>query len=71
MKLVISDAHEGIKAVAKLLCARWQRCRAHFTRDALAHAGKSGRRVVSAFIATPSRRETAEAASHQWRAVAD
>jgi hypothetical protein len=26
--------------------------RVHFMRNALAHAGKSGRRVVSAFIAT-------------------
>jgi hypothetical protein len=31
VKLVISDAHEGIKAaVSKLLCATWQRCRVHF-----------------------------------------
>jgi transposase-like protein len=53
VKLVISDAHEGIKAaVSKLLCASWQRCRVHFMRNALAHAGKSGRRVVSAFIGT-------------------
>jgi putative transposase len=37
----------------------------------LAHAGKSGRRVVAAFIATAFAQETAEAASAQWRAVAD
>jgi transposase-like protein len=37
----------------------------------LAHAGKSGRRVASAFIATAFAQETAEAASTQWRAVAD
>ena len=37
----------------------------------LAHAGKSGRRVVSAFIATAFAQDTAEAASLQWRAVAD
>ena len=72
VKLVISDAHEGIKAaVSKLLCATWQRCRVHFMRNALAHAGKSGRRVVSAFIATAFAQETAETASQQWRAVAD
>ena len=41
------------------------------TRNALAHAGKSGRRVVSAFIATAFAQETAEAASAQWRRVAD
>lgn len=72
VKLVISDAHEGIKAaISKLLCASWQRCRVHFMRNALAHAGKSGRRVVSAFIATAFAQETPEAASQQWRSVAD
>jgi putative transposase len=71
-KLVISDAHEGIKAaVSKLLSATWQRCRVHFQRNALAHAGKSGRRVVSAFIATAFAQDTPEAASAQWRTVAD
>jgi transposase-like protein len=72
VKLVISDAHEGIKAaVTKVLCATWQRCRVHFMRNVLAHAGKSGRRVASAFIATAFAQESAEAASSQWRAVAD
>jgi putative transposase len=72
VKLVVSDAHEGIKAaVAKVLCATWQRCRVHFSRNVLAHAGKSGRGVVSAFIATAFAQDTAEAASVQWPAVAD
>ena len=72
VKLVISDAHEGIKAtVSKVLNASWQRCRVHFMRNALAHAGKSGRRVVSAFIATAFAQEDAEAAGQQWRKVAD
>ena len=72
VKLVVSDAHEGIKAaVSKVLCATWQRCRVHFMRNVLAHAGKSGRRVVSAFIGTAFAQETAEAARTQWRAVAD
>lgn len=39
--------------------------------NVLAHAGKSGRRVVSAFIATAFAQETPEAASAQWRSVAD
>jgi transposase-like protein len=34
------------------MSATWQRCRVHTMRNALAHAGKSCRRVVSAFIAT-------------------
>ncbi len=72
VKLAVSDAHEGIKAaVSKVLSATWQRCRVHFMRNALAHAGKSGRRVVSAFIATAFAQDTPEAASQQWRNVAD
>ena len=72
VKLVVSDAHEGIKAsVAKILTASWQRCRVHFMRNALAQAGKSGRRVVSAFIATAFAQDDAAAASKQWRTVAD
>jgi transposase-like protein len=72
VKLVISDAHEGIKAaIAKVLSATWQRCRVHFMRNVLAHAGKSGRRVVSAFIATAFAQDDAEAAGAQWRHVAD
>src|SRR5437899_1746102 len=55
VKLVISDTHEGLKAaVAKVLHASWQRCRVHFMRKALAYAGKSGPRVVAAFLAPPS-----------------
>ncbi|WP_043764746.1 IS256 family transposase [Algiphilus aromaticivorans] len=72
VKLVISDSHEGIKAaVSKVFTATWQRCRVHFMRNALAHAGKSGRRVVSAFIATAFAQNDAEAARQQWRHVAD
>jgi len=70
VKLVVSDAH--IKAtVRRVLNATWQRCRVHFIRNALAHAGKSGRRVVSAFIATAFAQDDAEAARAQWRKVAD
>ena len=72
VKLVISDAHEGLKtAVSKVLSATWQRCRVHFQRNALAHAGRSGRRVVSAFIATAFAQGDADAARQQWRRVAD
>jgi putative transposase len=72
VKLVVSDAHEGLKAaVAKLLNATWQRCRVHFVRNVLAHAGKNGRRVVAAFIATAFAQNDADAAKSQWRKVAD
>ncbi len=72
VKLVVSDAHEGIKAaVTKVLRAAWQRCRVHFMRNALAHAGKTQRRVVSAFIGTAFVQDDADAARMQWRQVAD
>ena len=62
----------GLKAaVAKVLHASWQRCRVHFMRNVLAHAGKQGRRVVAAFIATAFAQEDAETARSQWRQVAD
>jgi putative transposase len=72
VKLVISDAHEGLTAaVARVLHASWQRCRVHFMRNLLAYAGKSGRRVVAAFIATAFAQDDAEAARAQWRQVSD
>jgi putative transposase len=72
VKLVISDAHEGLKAsVSKVLHASWQRCRVHFMRNVLAYAGKQGRRVVAAFIGTAFVQDDAETARTQWRQVAD
>jgi putative transposase len=51
VRLVISDAHEGLKAaVAKVLNATWQRCRVHFLRNALAYANKGQRQPVFALI---------------------
>ena len=72
VKLVISDAHEGLKAAAaKVLSSTWQRCRVHFLRNALAHAGKGQRQMVLAAINTAFAQDDFEAASKQWRAVAD
>lgn len=72
VKLVISDDHKGIKAaVTRVLNATWQRCRVHFMRNLLSHAGKQGRRVVAAFVATAFAQEDALAAKTQWRQVAD
>lgn len=72
VKLVISDAHEGIKAAtARVLSTTWQRCRVHFQRNALAHAGKSNRHVVSAFLATAFAQPDHAAAKAQGRLVAD
>ncbi len=72
VKLVISDDHKGLKAaVTRILGATWQRCRVHFTRNLLAHAGKQGRRVVSAFVATAFAQDDADSARAQWRLIAD
>ena len=71
-KLVISDAHEGLKAaIGKVLSATWQRCRVHFKRNAMAHAGKTQRRIISAWIGTAFAQDDAAAARKQWREVAD
>src|SRR5665213_1617926 len=72
VKLVISDAHEGLKAaITKILMATWQRCRVHFMRNALAYAGKTQRRIVSAWVGTAFAQDDAQAARKQWREVAD
>jgi len=47
VKLVICDAHFGLKAsIAKIFKATWQRCRVHVVRNALAYAGKGQRQMV-------------------------
>ena len=72
VKLVIADDHKGLKAAAtRILGATAQRCRVHFMRNLLAHAGKQGRRVVSAFVATAFAQDDADSAAAQWRPVAD
>ena len=72
VKLVIADDHKGLKAATtRILGATSQRCRVHFMRNLLAHAGRQGRRVVSAFVATAFAQDDAGTASAQWRLVAD
>jgi transposase-like protein len=51
--------------------ATWQRCPVHVVRNVMAHAGKSGRRVVSAFIGTAFAQDDAASARDPWRRVAD
>jgi hypothetical protein len=53
------------------LDATWQRCCACIMRNALAHAARQGRRVVSAFIGAAFVQDDADAASKQRRAVTD
>ncbi len=52
VKLVISDAHAGLKkAIASELAGSgWQRCRAHFMRNLLAKVPKKGQGWVTAVV---------------------
>ena len=54
VRLVISDAHEGLKAAigAVLLGAAWQRCRVHFLRNVLTRIPKGSAEMVLAAIRT-------------------
>ena len=72
VKLVVSDAHEGLKAaIRRVLGATWQRCRVHWMRSALAHVGKGQQAVVAAAL-RQAFLQADEAAAHQvWRQVAD
>jgi transposase-like protein len=51
VQLVVSDAHEGLKAaIARLLRCPWQRCCVHFLRDCLGHARKDQHGLLAALI---------------------
>jgi putative transposase len=73
VRLVISDAHQGLKgAIAAVLQgAGWQRCRVHFVRNALALVPKSAAPMVAATIRTVFAQPDPVSAREQWRRVAD
>ena len=73
VRLVISDAHRGLKAAiaAVLHGAGWQRCRVHFVRNALALVPKGAQQLVAATIRTVFAQPDAASAREQWRRVAD
>jgi transposase-like protein len=72
VRLVTSDAHEGLKnAAAKVFGATWQRCRVHFMRNALAHVPKHQHQMVAAVIRTAFVQPSHEDAVSQWRETAD
>ena len=54
VRLVISDAHEGLRqAIAKVLHeAAWQRCRVHFMRNVLSVVPKQAQDAVAAIVRT-------------------
>jgi putative transposase len=72
VKLVISDAHEGLKAaIRRVLGAAWQRCRVHWMRNALAHVPKGQQTMVAAALRQAFLQEDAANAHRVWRAAAD
>ena len=52
--LVVSDAHEGLKAAiaAVLPGATWQRCRTHFVRNLLSKVPRSAQPMVATLVRT-------------------
>lgn len=72
VKLVVSDAHEGLKAaIARVLGATWQRCRVHWMRNALAHVGRAQQSMASAALRQAFLQPDQASARQTWRHVAD
>lgn len=72
VKLVISDAHEGLKAaITRILSATWQRCRVHAMRNALAYVPKGQHTMVAAAIRQAFIQPDHDNAVQTWRHVAD
>jgi transposase-like protein len=72
VQLVISDAHEGLKAAISqvLTGATWQRCRVHFMRNLLAHIPHADKALVAAVVRTIFAQPNREAAGQQLAEVA-
>jgi transposase-like protein len=72
VKLVISDAHDGLKAaIRRVIGATWQRCRAHFARNALAYVPRGQHAMVAAAIRQAFIQPDRKSAGETWRHVAD
>jgi transposase-like protein len=72
VKLVISDAHEGLKAaIRRVMGASWQRCRVHWMRNALSYVPKAQQSMVSAALRQAFIQPDRPNASQTLRHVAD
>ena len=71
-KLVISDAHAGLKAAisAVMIGATWQRCRVHFLRNVLGVVPKGSAEMVAAAIRTIFAQPDAEHVRDQLDVIA-
>lgn len=72
VKLVISDAHVGLKqALSEVLAgASWQRCRVHFLRNLLGLVPRSAQQLVGAWVRTIFAQPGQEGAREQLEQVA-
>jgi transposase-like protein len=72
VKLVISDAHEGLKAaIHRVAGASWQRCRVHWMRNAVSSVPKLQQSMVSAALRQAFIQPDRPNASRTLRHVAD
>jgi hypothetical protein len=72
VKLVISDAHEGLKAaIRRVFTATWQRCRVHWMRNALSYVAKTQQSMVAAALRQAFIQPDRAQASQTLRHVAD
>ena len=73
VQLVISDAHEGLKAAVRAVFAgtSWQRCRVHFVRNVLAHIPKGDKAMMAAAVRTIFAQPNRTAAGKQLQYVAE
>ena len=72
VKLVISDAHEGLKAaIRRVVGASWQRCRVHWMRNALAYVPNAQQSMASAALRQAFIQPDRPSASQTLRHVAD
>ena len=72
VKLVISDAHEGLKAaIRRVVGASWQRCRVHWVRNALSYVPKGQQSMVAAALRQAFIQPDRASASQALRHVAD
>ena len=71
--LVISDAHEGLKAAigAVMAGAAWQRCRVHFMRNVLCRVPRGSQEMVAAAIRTIFAQPDASSVKEQLESIAD
>ncbi len=71
--LVVSDAHEGLKAaiVAVLGGAAWQRCRTHFMRNLLCRVPKAAQAMVATLVRTIFAQPDAPSVAAQYQRVVD